>query len=301
MATRINRYMDSVSAFENLEIDLIQFPSNRLRNDVGEDFSELQNSVREKGLLQPIIVRPKGNRFEVVAGNRRLEACRRLKHRKIKSLIIELDDKAAYEVAITENVQRKTLDPLQEAAAFKLYCEEYGWGSQSELARKIGKSQEFVSHRIKLLELPEPVRNALMKHEITLSSAEELIWLKNNDQGKEVALEFGSHKTSTRSIRTIVKAMNSPNGKDPMDPEREAPSFSGVQLGTNEGTFSKAIGESVLILRIALVRLDDLIEKTDDPFLKQTIISKRVALHKLIDELLVAKRPRAEMPQIMAE
>jgi ParB family transcriptional regulator, chromosome partitioning protein len=116
-----------------------------LRQNSGADFPELINSIHEKGLLQPIIVRPKGDRFEVVAGNRRLEACRKLKHRKIKAMILEIDDKTAYEIAITENVQRRTLDPLEEAPAFKKYCDEYGWGSQSELARKIGKSQEFVS------------------------------------------------------------------------------------------------------------------------------------------------------------
>src|SRR5579864_2478490 len=208
MATRINRYLDSVSAFDNVEIDLIHFPVNPLRSTKC-DVSELLESIRERGLLQPIIVRPKGESFEVVAGNRRLDACKRLKHRKIKAMVVELDDKTAYETAITENVQRRTLDPLEEAQAFKKYCDEYGWGSQSELAKKIGKSQEYISHRIKLLELPEEVKSALIEKQISLASAEEMIWLKNDAAKKKLLPVLSKEKLSMHEIRHIVKAVNS--------------------------------------------------------------------------------------------
>jgi ParB family transcriptional regulator, chromosome partitioning protein len=306
MATRINRYLDSVSTFDTLEIDLIRFPSNGLRQIADLEISDLISSIRENGLLQPIIVRPRGEKFEVIAGCRRLEACRRLKHRKIKALIVELDDKTAYEIAITENVQRKTLDPLEEAAAFKRYCDEYGWGSQSELARKIGKSQEFVSHRIKLLDLPQQVKTALIKKEISISSAEELVWLKNESAKKKVAQECSDLKIPMNGVRQIVKALNSSKlmDEDTLEDKRLEVNDEGdlprLVLDSwetgKERDFLKTVAESILILRIALVRLDDLIAKTEDPFLKQTIVSKRVAIHKLVDELIATRRRGAQTP-----
>jgi ParB family transcriptional regulator, chromosome partitioning protein len=296
LATRINRYLDSVSTFDNLEIDLIRFPSNVLRRS-NQDLTDMVESIRENGLLQPIIVRPRGERFEVVAGNRRLEACKRLKHRRIKAMVVELDDKSAYEIAITENVQRKTLDPLEEASAFKKYCDEYGWGSQSELAKKIGKSQEYVSHRIRLLDLPNEVKNALTQKEITLAIAEELVWLKNDGAKKKIAMECLSQKMPMQEVRNIVKAVNSEN--------EVHGSRRYVSLDSNEASrekeFSKTISESILILRIALVRMDELATKTKDPSLRQTIVSKRIALHSLIDELITMKRNGFQMPQLVAK
>ena len=301
MATRINRYLDSVSAYDNLEIDLIRSPANVLRHDSSPDLSELIDSIRENGLLQPIVVRPHGEKFEVVAGCRRLEACRRLKHRKIKAMVVELDDKTAYEISIAENVQRKTLEPLEEAVAFKKYCDEFGWGSQSELARKIGKSQEFVSHRIKLLELPEEVRIALSRKEITLSSAEELVWLKNDD-AKKRATQYLKSGMSIHGVRDVIRAINSPVLKsgEADRKKQEVPELESSNQGSDrERDFSKTITESILILRIALIRLDDLIAKTKDPLIKHTIVSKRIALHGLIDELIATKRHSVEAPELI--
>lgn len=296
--------MDSVSAYDNLEIDLIHSSSNPLRKNSGPDFAELIGSIREKGLLQPIIVRPRGEAFEVVAGNRRLEACRRLKHRKIKAMIAELDDKAAYEISITENVQRKTLDPLDEAAAFRKYCQEYGWGSQSELARKIGKSQEYISHRIKLLDLPLQVKGALTRNEISLSSAEELVWLKNDSAKTKIAVECSNRKISMQGVRHIVKLINTSQiqqNNASLKDDTDLPRFASNQSDEvgKEEDFAKTISETILILRIALVRLDDLIAKTGDPEIKQIITTKRVAVHALIDELVATKRHGVGAPRLL--
>ena len=297
MATRINKYLDSVSTFDNLEIDLIRFPSNVLRS-ANQDLTDMIESIRENGLLQPIIVRPTGERFEVVAGNRRLEACKRLKHRKIKAMIVDLDDKSAYEIAITENVQRKTLDPLEEAAAFKKYCDEYGWGSQRELAKKIGKSQEYISHRIKLLDLPREVKSALTQKQISLASAEELVWLKNDGAKKKIVSACLKQKIPMHEVRHFVKVANSSNHDEVFEPER--PFSLDSSENSREREFSKTISESILILRIALVRMDDLTAKIKDPSLRQTVLSKRIALHSLIDELITTKKHGFPIPQLVA-
>ncbi|MGC8912085.1 MAG: ParB/RepB/Spo0J family partition protein, partial [Nitrososphaeria archaeon] len=128
---------------EELEVYRIHSPKYSLRSDLGR-LDELITSIEEKGLLEPIVVRPVEDGFEVVAGCRRLEACKRLGWRKIPCHIIELDDREAYEVSLIENLQHKTLDPIEEALAFKRYVDEYGWGGMSELARRVGKSVQYV-------------------------------------------------------------------------------------------------------------------------------------------------------------
>lgn len=299
MATRINRYLDSVSTFDSLEIDLIDFPPNPLRQVKG-DVSDILESIRDRGLLQPIVVRPRGDSFEVVAGNRRLEACKRLKHRKIKAMVLDLDDKAAYETAITENVQRRTLDPLEEALAFKHYCDKYGWGSQSELAKKIGKSQEYISHRMKLLELPEEVKDALNEKQISLASAEEMIWLKKDSAKKKLLSVYSKEKLSMHEVRRIVKEVNSSGTEDLLEGGERT--FLGARTAEaeREKEFSRGISESILILRIALVRLDDLIAKSKDPRLHELLVQKRIAVHGLVDDLMATKKRGAPIAQILS-
>src|SRR6266516_4656963 len=140
-----------------------------------DGLNELAASINEHGLLQPIVVRPMQHEYEVVAGNRRLAATRLLRLRKISSHIIYLTDKEAYEVALVENVQHKTMNPIEEAVAFGRYVESYGWGGVSELAKRIGRSQEFVTRRIQLLRLPERIREEIMRQRITPSVALEML------------------------------------------------------------------------------------------------------------------------------
>jgi ParB family transcriptional regulator, chromosome partitioning protein len=111
---------------EDLDVSSIRQSPN-IRSEIIEAY-ELANSINQKGLLQPIIVRPKEGFFQIVAGNRRFEACKLLAWKKIPCHIIELDDKAAFEVSLIENIQRQTLNPLDEAQAFKTYVDDFGWG-----------------------------------------------------------------------------------------------------------------------------------------------------------------------------
>lgn len=307
MATRINKYLETVSTFDNLEIDLIQSSGNPLRKSTG-DLTDLVESIRVHGLLQPILVRPLGDGFEVVAGNRRFEACRRLKHRRVKSIVMDLDDKSAYEIAITENVQRRTLDPLEEGLAFKRYCDEFGWGSETELAKKIGKSQEFVSHRLKLLSLPEEVKSALRERRIALTSAEELMWMKDDEAKKKIANFISGEKIGMYEVRNLVRRLESTTtnassttlgskGEEGNDGFPFA-SYHSAESG-EEQEFSKVTTELILVLRIALIRIDDLIGKTEDSKVKQLCIAKRVELHRVIDDLIFArKRGIVSLPEL---
>jgi ParB family chromosome partitioning protein len=170
--------MSSSGILEDININKIRHSSFKIReSSVG--LKDLADSIRQFGLLQPIIVRPMLNEYEVVAGNRRLAASSQLRLRKISCHIMELSDKEAFEVGLIENIQHHTMNAIEEATAFSKYVDDFGWGGISELARQIGKSQEFVTRRIQLLGLPEIIKGGIISRRITPSVASELLPLKN--------------------------------------------------------------------------------------------------------------------------
>ena len=120
-----------------------------LRSDIN-NVGDLANSINQRGLLQAIVVRSKDEYFEVVAGNRRINACKLLGWRKIPCHIIELDDRGAFEVSLIENIQRETMNVIDEARAFKIYVHDFGWGGVSQLTDKLGKSPSYITKRIRI-------------------------------------------------------------------------------------------------------------------------------------------------------
>src|SRR5579862_5051743 len=123
---RFRTVQRTVSAVSYVETRLIRPSNKQLRGDLG-DLEDICSSIKQNGLLQPIIVRPIANYFEVVAGNRRLAACKQLHFSNVLCHVKDISDKEAYEISITENIQRKTLDAVEEAKAFKRYVDEYGY------------------------------------------------------------------------------------------------------------------------------------------------------------------------------
>ena len=158
----------------DLNLSELRPPLNQIRKI--DNLNGLMRSILENGLLQPIIVRiiNDKNHYEIVAGYRRYSACKKLGWKKIPCQIVDLTDIEAFEISIVENVQRKTLNPLDEAKAFKKYVYDNGWGSASELATKLGKSVPYITKRIMLLDLPSDVTRAINENLLVPSIAEEL-------------------------------------------------------------------------------------------------------------------------------
>lgn len=153
-----------------VDIDLIEVSGANPRKDIkGESFKELKDSIREHGIIEPLVVRPKGEKFELVAGERRLTAAKELKLEKVPVSIRELDDHTARVLMLLENLQREDLEPLEEAAAIEELLKDTGDGgmTQQELAKKLGKSQPWVANRIRLLKAPAELRKHLEKGEIS--------------------------------------------------------------------------------------------------------------------------------------
>src|ERR671939_1991710 len=182
-------FVDS-SVVEQIEIKMIRPSQFAIRDKFQKkdlEFQTLINSIRDHGLLQPILIRPFANGFEIVAGHRRFQACRSLRWRFISAKIRELTDKQAYEIQLTENIQRKSMDAIEEAEAFRRYVIDFGWGGISELARKLGKSEEYVSHRIQLLKLPDDIKQQILTDRINVSQAVELSNIPSERQSEIIS------------------------------------------------------------------------------------------------------------------
>lgn len=174
-------------------------PNNPRKNFSGPQFMELVESIRQKGVIEPIIVRPKPNKisdYEVVAGDRRLKAaCLVSKNRnvqsKIPAIIRDLTDDEAFDFMVIENLQREDLTPFEEAQSFKQYFEKKGKGAIPELAARIGKSAGYIRRKIAVLSLPANILNAWEKEEISFSHLEQLRRLKSKEELKD-AFEFAT-------------------------------------------------------------------------------------------------------------
>ena len=167
------------------------------------DLVELSNSLREHGLVQPIVVRAHGDRYQLIAGQRRLFAARRLGWGKVPVRVLEVDDRQMSEIAIVENLQRRDLDPLEKAASFKQYLSAWG-GTQDELAKRLSIDRSTVANLIRLLELPEAVQKRLRSGAISMGHARALLPLGDEEEQARLADRIASDGLSVRAIEAEV-------------------------------------------------------------------------------------------------
>jgi ParB family chromosome partitioning protein len=272
------------SIVEPIELKMIR-PSqfsvrDRFQRSATEDDVLLSNSIREHGLLQPILIRPLSHGFEIVAGHRRFQACRSLRWRFIPCKIREMSDKQAYEIQLTENMQRKSMDPLEEAEAFRRYVIDFGWGGVTELARKIGKSEEYVSHRLQLLKLPNEIKERVINSKLNVSQAIELTNMPPEKQS-EIIQQVISNNLTVKQIRQVKSLLRE---EDVFEESRD------LRKSVQAIRISK---KTCLALRVTLARLDNLIEEvhlTIEPKQRAEIINFlmgiRVRIHSVIDETI---------------
>jgi ParB family chromosome partitioning protein len=273
---------------EEIEVNKIKpssilvFSSDRL------DVQELISSIQQKGLLQPIIVRMmRGDSFEVVAGMRRYNACKSLGWKKLLCHIVELDDKEAFEFALTENIQRKTVDPLEEAQAFKAYVQDFGWGGISELATKISKSPSYVCKRLSLLKLSAEILQGIQSSLISPTVAEELIPLQNEER-QLIAKLVVQKKISSREVRRLVnkrKILNS------FELTSEDAFFYQNNIVNLNARAQRSFDKSITTLKIAMSKMATIIENVEDNWIVYEILMQhKNMLNSQIDLLIKEKK-----------
>jgi ParB family transcriptional regulator, chromosome partitioning protein len=269
-------------SLEDLNISDITSPTNPLRSTMN-NLEELAESINKIGLLQPIIVRTNSSEnFEIVAGNRRFNACKKLGKRKIACHIVEIDDKKAFEVSMIENVQRHSLNPIDESIAFRKYVEDFGWGGISELSQKLSKSTSYICKRMKLLELPNNIIDLISKSEMHVTVAEELLHISDKRSQSNLTELIQDEHLSSRMVRKIVKGMKT-------KPDRN--SLSDSSSKSDNEIIHRSFDKAIIALRISTKKLATIIENLDDRrMLHDILMQHKHMLHQQVDLLIREKR-----------
>lgn len=273
------------SIVEPIEMKMIRISQFAVRekfhNLSSNDDYALVSSIKEHGLLQPILIRPITHGFEIVAGHRRFHACKSLRWRHIPCKIREMSDKQAYEIQLTENIQRKTMEPIEEAEAFRRYVIDFGWGGVSELAKKIGMSEVYVSHRIQLLKLPDDIKEQIFNNRLNVSQALELTNLPF-DSRTEIMNHVVNNNLTVRQIREVKSFLKEVNGSE-CDSIHEKALYKSLSITK----------KTSLALKITLARIDSIIEEahtTIEPEQRTEItnflMGLRLKVHAMIDDTI---------------
>jgi len=176
--------------------------------------AELTASLGEHGLLQPIVVRARSDRYQLIAGQRRLAAARRLGWAKLPVRVLDVDDRQMSEIAIVENLQRRDLDALEKAVSFKTYLAAWGC-TQDELAKRLSIDRSSVTNLIRLLELPEGVQQRLRAGEISMGHARALLPLGDEHEQVKLAQRIVTEGLSVRAIEGEVQEILRADDDDP--------------------------------------------------------------------------------------
>ncbi len=176
------------------------------------ELAELVESIRVHGVIQPVIVRPVGDRFELVAGERRWRAAQQAGLQEIPALVRALDDREAALVALVENLQREDLHFLEEAEAYERLLREFGM-TQEELAARLGRSQSFIANRLRLLRLPLEVREIISREMLSERHARALLQLPGAEEQKEVAREIAARRLNVRDAERLVARLAAERGE----------------------------------------------------------------------------------------
>jgi ParB family transcriptional regulator, chromosome partitioning protein len=173
-----------------------QFDESRLQ--------ELAESIREKGILEPLLVRRTDQGYELIVGERRWRAAQKAGLREVPVLVKEVEGRDAFEISLIENLQREDLNPVEEAEAFKHLIEEYHL-SQDDLSKRIGKDRTTIANSLRLLKLPLEVRNQLLQNHITSGHARALLSLDNKEKQKELCALIIKKGLSVREAERLAK------------------------------------------------------------------------------------------------
>ena len=175
-----------------------------------ESIAELADSIAQRGVLQPILVRPDGDGFQIVAGERRWRAAQRAQLHSMPAIVREMDDSATAEVALIENIQREDLNAIEEAEGYRQLIQTYGHG-QNEVARLVHKSRSHVANLLRLLDLPPAVKEMLLRGDINMGHARAVA---TAPEPEELAAEIVAKGLSVRQAEALARKVKPGAGRD---------------------------------------------------------------------------------------
>lgn len=218
------------------------------RNFDAEALSQLADSIAANGILQPILVRETGERYEIIAGERRFRAARLAGLSEIPALVLEADDEAAAKYALIENLQREDLNPYEEAVAIRKLMDEYGL-SQEQVAGSIGRSRSAVANALRLLDLPEDAVKLVTDGTLSAGHARTLLGLLDKGQIGDVARKCVQSALSVRELESLVKKLNRlyTQQRDAIEDDAGAGEVVVDYFASLENRFTSATGRRVKI------------------------------------------------------
>jgi len=217
-----------------------------------DSLTELADSIREHGVLQPILVRPVGGQYELIAGERRWRASRMAQRESIPAIVVEFDDETALEVSIIENLQREDVSPLEEASMFRKMT-DLGY-SVRQLAQKIGKDKGYVENRMRLADAPQEIRDLVSVRKDTISHAYELMKIRDERTRRRLAKKVAAGELSLAKLRAITGG-GAPEPHEAGAPKRRARTVAGVVAA------AKSTDDSLVNNRVRLAgAVDELVE-----------------------------------------
>lgn len=195
-------------------------PRNPRRNFADADLSDLANSIREHGIVQPVVVRPSAaeGRYEIIAGERRWRAAQRAGLDEVPVIVRDVDDRVALELAIVENVQRSDLNSIEEAAGYQQLMDEHNY-TQADLGEVIGKSRSHVANTLRLLKLPQSVRDLIVDGALTAGHARTLV---NAADPEKLARRIIDEGLSVRQAEALAAEPDSEKARPAMRREKDA-------------------------------------------------------------------------------
>ena len=196
-------------------------PEQPRRHFDADALQELADSISKRGVIQPIIVRPLGSGYQIVAGERRWRAAQKAQLHAIPAIVRDFDEAETLEIALVENIQREDLNPIEEAQAYAKLISDFGH-SQEALARIVGKSRSHVANLTRLLDLPQPVQRAVMEGRLTMGHARALIGTPDAEALAQRIEEKGL------SVRQTEALANSAKGREPAKAPGAGVSSAGV-------------------------------------------------------------------------
>jgi ParB family chromosome partitioning protein len=203
---------------QNIPVSKIVPNPNQPRKHFDEEaFKELVASIREHGIVQPVVVRAVGSLFELVVGERRWRAAREAGLRAIPAVVRSATDVEALELALIENVQRQDLNPLEEAAAYYHLIEDFDF-TQGQLAARVGKKRSTIANTIRLLKLPEQVKELLIEGKISSGHARTLLAFPDVGQQIKVAERIIKEGLTVRQVEALAQLAQNPGRKPPAQP-----------------------------------------------------------------------------------
>ncbi|SMF63847.1 ParB/RepB/Spo0J family partition protein [Allosphingosinicella indica] len=233
-------------------------PDQPRRSFSDEAIAELAESIAARGLIQPIVVRPHGHRFQIVAGERRWRAAQKARLHEVPVLVREFDDPTTLEVALIENIQRQDLNAIEEAEAYQRLIDDYGH-TQEALAKLVHKSRSHVANLLRLLDLPQAIRDHVVAGRLTMGHARALI---GADDSEALALEVIRGDLSVRETEKLVRGGRPAARRGPIETKGSSADVEALQrqlgdmLGLNVSIAHKGDGGTVALHYSSLDQLD---------------------------------------------